>query len=385
MQICLISGDEKLRGLVSEIAGSDFCTSPPGQRPPESDVYIWDVEGRVGASPLAHGRHVFLVERQQLTPLAQQLGDQSACIVLKPVNRATLGAFLGEAGLETLRSDRDALLQQVLRANLRLQEYDQDRTNFLTRALHDLRAPLTALHGYCGLLLDGEFGIVNSRQTDLLERMRTSTQRLARLVNSMFELSVAGRVERKLNLEQGDIEACMNQALHDVSPFIQEKQISLTIQLDPPEQGVLIETQQIEQLLVNLLENACKFTPRNGNIEIRGYSVYWDPLQPELDDSALAANAYRIEIRDSGPGIDPSVVHAIFEEYTSYSGAKDRSAGLGLAICKLIANAHGGKIWAASSGEGAAFFLILPFEPKLGVAHPGTKSEVGRLTSAFAG
>jgi signal transduction histidine kinase len=226
------------------------------------------------------------------------------------------------------------------------------------------------------LLADGELGAVNSHQAELLQRMRSGTQRMARLLSSTFELSVAGRVERKLHLEQGDIEACLNQALQDVSLFLQEKQLVVEIQLDPPEQGMLIESQQIEQLLVNLLENACKFTPRRGNIEIRGYSVYWDPLS-ELDDSALASNAYRIEIRDSGPGIDASLVHSIFEEYTSYSGANNRSGGLGLAICKLIVNAHGGKIWAASSREGAAFFVILPFEPKLRIAHPGAMSEAG--------
>jgi signal transduction histidine kinase len=379
MQTCLISDDEKLLCLVREIAGPSLVIGTPGQKPPESDIYIWDVGEGFDVSALTHGRHLLLVERNRLASLAPLLGEQSACILLKPAKRATLEAFLGDASVETLRSDRDALLQHVLRANLRLQEYDQDRTNFIARALHDLRAPLTALHGYCGLLADGELGAVNSQQAELLQRMRSSTRRMTRIVSSTFELSVAGRVERKLHLEQGDIEACLNQALHDVSPFVQEKQMAVEIQLDPPEQGIFIESQQIEQLLVNLLENACKFTPRRGNIEIRGYSVYWDPLS-ESDDSAMPSNAYRIEIRDSGPGIDASVLDSIFEEYTSYSGANDRSGGLGLAICKMIVSAHGGKIWAASAREGAAFFVILPFEPKLHLGHPGAKSE-----AAFAG
>ena len=384
MQICLISGDEKLRDLVCEIAGANFRTSPPGQSPPESDFYLWDVEeGFV----LAHRRRAgtcFWRTGDSLRQLAQQLGEQSACIVLKPANRATLEAFLTDAGVETLRSDRDALLQHVLRTNLKLQEYDQDRTNFLARVLHDLRAPLTAMQGYCGLILDGELGAVNPNQTDVLQRMRSSTQRMTRLVSSMFELSVAGRVERELRLEEGDIEGCINQALHDVSPLLREKEIFVDVQLDPPEQGMLIETPQIEQLLINLLENACKFTPRRGTIEIRGYSIYWDPEQADLEDSAMPTNAYRIEIHDSGPGIDGSVLHSIFEEYTSYSGANDRSAGLGLAICKLIVNSHGGKIWASSS-KGASFFVILPFEPRRGIRRPGVKSEVDKFSRVVAG
>jgi signal transduction histidine kinase len=384
MQICLISGDDKLRSLVSELSGPNFRTVAPGQTPPESDFIIWDVQEGFVVGSLPSGRHLFLTDRQQVASLAQQLGDQTAYIVLKPANRATLEAFLVDGGVETLRSDRDALLQHILRANLKLQEYDQDRTNFLARVLHDLRAPLTAVQGYCGLLLDSELGPVNSQQTEVLQRMRSSTLRMTRLVGSMFELSVAGRVERKLNLEEGDIEGCMNQALHDVSPFLREKEIFVEIQLYPPEQGLLIETQQIEQLLVNLLENACKFTPRRGTIEIRGYSVHWDPLQPDLDDSSLAPNAYRIEIHDSGPGIDESMLDSIFEEYTSSTGANDRSAGLGLAICRLIVNSHGGKIWAESS-NGAAFLVILPFEPRRSIGRPGAQSEMETFTRVVAG
>ncbi len=384
MQICLISSDDKLQTLVAQVAGPKFCITPPDVKPPESEYYLWDVGEGFILKPLARGRHLFLVDRRHLAGLAEQLGDQSVGIILKPITRGTLEAFLGDAGIETLRSDRDALLQHVLRANLKLQEYDQDRTNFLARVLHDLRAPLTALQGYCGLLLDGELGAVNSQQAEVLQRMRNSTQRMALLVNSMFELSVAGRVERKLNLEEGDIEGCVNQALHDVAAYLREKEISVDTQLDPPEQGILIDTKQIEQLLVNLLENACKFTPRRGSIEIRGYSVPWDPPASDADQSTLIPNAYRLEIHDSGPGIDASALHSIFEEYTSCTGANDRSSGLGLAICKLIVNSHGGKIWAEST-KGAAFFVILPFEPRRTLERVGAKREVDRFVGVVAG
>ena len=77
MQICLISGDEKLQNLVSEMAGPKFCTVPPGQEPPESDVYLWDVIEGFVLSSSTHGRHLFMVDRQQLASLAQQLGEQS--------------------------------------------------------------------------------------------------------------------------------------------------------------------------------------------------------------------------------------------------------------------------------------------------------------------
>ncbi len=115
-------------------------------------------------------------------------------MLLKPLNRRTFEAFLdthrqhwkSETDLQDarqLKSDRDVLLQHLLQANLRLQEYDQERTNFLARALHDLRAPLTALQGFCGLLFDGKVGPINTQQRELLGTMQNSTKRLARLTS----------------------------------------------------------------------------------------------------------------------------------------------------------------------------------------------------------
>jgi signal transduction histidine kinase len=74
-----------------------------------------------------------------------------------------------------MRLERDEMLQHLLYANLRLQEYDQDRTNFLAHSVHDLRAPLTAVHGYCSLLLDGQAGPLAPEQSKILERMERSS------------------------------------------------------------------------------------------------------------------------------------------------------------------------------------------------------------------
>ena len=84
------------------------------------------------------------------------------------------------------------MLQYLLQANLKLQEYDQDRTNFLAHSVHDFRAPLTAIQGYCSLLLDGQMGALTPEQTKILERMQRSVKRLARLTAGMLQMS-AGR------------------------------------------------------------------------------------------------------------------------------------------------------------------------------------------------
>ncbi len=373
MQICLVSRDDALRTTLAGLTAAAVKTIEPGKSPGRADLFIWDFEpGLAIDAPECdgHEKHLVLLERTMLSPMADEDRLGSVCILLKPISLSTLQAFVELAEAEwrqnsqmaTLRTDRDALLQYVLQAYLRLQEYDQDRTNFLARALHDLRAPLTALYGYCGLLVEGQLGSVNRQQKDLLERMQHSTRRLSRLTSGMFELSVEGRVSRSLQLEEGDLEDCVSQALHDLNAFVQEKQLAVTAQLDPAPHPFFFEPEQVQQVLVNLIENACKFTPKHGFIDIRGYACSLDRAAPPIDLSD--ATAYRVDIRDSGPGISPNHLTEIFQQYTSYSGSLDRSGGgLGLAICKLIVTSHGGRIWAESIEDGALFSFVLPFEP----------------------
>ena len=122
---------------------------------------------------------------------------------------------------------------------------------------------------------------------------------------------------------------------------------------------------------INLLDNACKFTPKYGCIEVRGYPFFWERraklttanINGERRSSRLQApNAFRVDICDSGPGVPFEHLEKIFEEYTSYSGGQDRSGGgLGLAICKFILNLHQGQVWAESGTDGSTFSFVLPF------------------------
>src|SRR5262249_24076662 len=158
----------------------------------------------------------------------------------------------------------EELLQTLLEANLRLQECDQDRTNFLARVLHDFRTPLTALQGYCDMLLRQSAGPVSADQTDLLQRMAHSIGRLSKMSKAMFELSIRHNSETKPNLARTNMDQCIQNAVNTVMPIAQEKAINIGVDLDPPDTWLYIDPASIEQVLVNLLENACKFTSRGG-------------------------------------------------------------------------------------------------------------------------
>jgi signal transduction histidine kinase len=390
MNVMLFSTDRHTCSRFREILGSlpgnkwQLFTGEPGHQPlPESDFYVWDVRpGLCLPQQLERGdqpRHLFLVNRKELASFRTQNPLPDVSILLKPVTRATLESFFGQAAreqdqssLDALRIERDEMLQCLIQANLKLQEYDHDRTNFLARALHDFRAPLTAVGGYCGLLLDGQLGPLNEEQREVVQRMQHSSRRLSTMATAMFQLSVGRHVEVAPNLQRGDLQECLDQALHEIGLLLEEKHIEVSLQLRPSPEPLFFEAPSIEQVFLNLLANASRFTPKFGSIEIEGYPFFWERrlVALSVNGHALnrrlldvrAPNAYRVDIRDSGPGIPPEDLDRIFEEYTSYSGGQDRSGGgLGLAICRMILNRHQGQIWAETNSAGAIFSFVLPF------------------------
>jgi signal transduction histidine kinase len=355
----------------------------------DADLYVWDVEDNFGAisaiNPVDKWRHFFIVSRINVQKFRDALAFPDANILLKPVTKATMVAFFsdacnrrGEADqarndgfIKSLRADRDEILQCLMQANLKLQEYDHDRTNFLARAIHDFRAPLTAITGYCGLLLGEDIGNLTAQQREVLERMHRSARKLSRMASAMFQLSIAPRAEIALDLKHSELRDCIHKSLNEILPAAEEKRISVTMDVDPPTGPLLFEPLKMEQVLINLLENASKFTPRLGAIQIKGYAYFWERrmggnggLGSGADRRAgedKSPNSYRVDICDSGLGIPVAHMDKIFEEYTSYAGGVDRSGGgLGLAICRMIIHQHKGKIWAESSPDGAVFSFVLP-------------------------
>ena len=349
-----------------------------------ADLWIWDCGSieripQLTAADLA--KCMFLVHRDGLIRFPENVLLFAAAVALLPIDAARLAIALEQAcGRQSLprwpthneNNGRDALLQCFLQANLKLQEYDQDRTHFLNRALHDLRAPLTSITGYCGLLLSGQMGALETQQVELVQRVESSAKRLSRLANGMFQLGVRPFKPCEPALAPGNLIATVDGALADVDALLQQKRIMTSVDLEEPSSELLFESEQITQVLINILENAYRFSPRRGTIEIRGYSYFWERRSRALRErngqiqrrshQEPCLNCYRIDISDSGPGIRPEHLRSIFEEYTSYSGGKDRSgAGLGLAISKGIIELHKGRIWAEPRSSGATFSFVLPY------------------------
>lgn len=398
MHVKLISNDRELlkqcREIVANLPEDNWIlsTALPDEAGTDADVYLWDYQPDGKLLPdLIHGTstHLFLVHRHDLTRFREQIRPAKVNVLLKPVTQATLEVFLAqvmaaaqdrENSTISLRADRDEILQCLIQTNLRLQEYDQDRTTFLARAVHDFRAPLTALSGYCGLLLSEPLGPLTENQKEVLRRMHNSAKRLSRMASAMFQLSVGRHVKRHPDLQRNDIRECLEQALHEITPFADDKGIEIGADLTQADSPLYFESGQIEQVLVNILDNACKFTPKGGTIQVLGYPYFWErrmtssfvpPAAERRRRSTNEPNTYRIDIQDSGSPIPEEHLERIFEEYTSYAGGRDRSGGgLGLAITRMIVAQHEGRVWAENGEFGPMFSFVLPLhrrEPSLPV------------------
>jgi signal transduction histidine kinase len=391
MDVWVVSRSSELyrlcRDVVGEVAKKQWTVSivEPDQVPRGAGIYLWDSPHAPGATGCVPDStiHLFLVGRKELAGFRPPAGISNPNILLKPVTRATLTTFLSQAvtaykdhqsATASLRAQRDELLQWLIQTNLKLQEYDQDRTSFLARALNDFRAPLTALSGYSGLLLSEPLGPLTRDQREVLQRMLHSTKRVSGMAAAMFQLSIGRHVRQRPDLQSGQIQTCMDQAMLEIAPYAEEKSIAITADLSPSPTELHIDSGQIEQLLANILHNACKFTARTGVIEVHGYSYFWDRRTSEsrvkVERRKVArhdANSYRIDIGHSGQPIPIEHLTRIFEETTSYTGGRDRSGGgLGLAICKMIVTDHDGKVWAENTETGTMTSFVLPLRAAAG-------------------
>jgi signal transduction histidine kinase len=395
MRICLATADPHVITTVQSVAPEVSVQTDLNSELPAADLYIWDCDltTRIPHSVLNHGvrqQLLLLFNPKCIASLEADLLARS-CALLKPINSFTVRAFLELAAktwelsqkanrADELHSDREALMEYVLATNLRLQEYDHHRTNFLARALHDIRAPITALQGYCGLLADGQLGPVSPVQRELFSRMQISTRRLSKQAAGMFELTVLGHVRGQPQWTIAEIDDAVSQAVHEIFLSLQDKDQNISVSLDAPDKPFHFDSEQIGQTLLNLLENCCKFAPSRGSVEIRGYNVACDFTDESTAKRAMrvqtAGTGYRIDIEDNGPGIQTDLLASIFEQYTPYSAGRDRSGGgLGLAISKMIVTAHQGFIWADNSQNGAVFSLVLPFQPSKPCSDPSSTEE----------
>lgn len=388
MKIVLVSTDRveyaACCDLLAEDSSLTFSLQQPTKLTPEAGIFLWDFDPSLpfpDNPPDGHGQqNLILVHRRHLPDLNERM-TLFAGVILKPLTRAKLNAFMfthqsticDNMPPDQSRAKRDDTLQALMETNLRLQLYDHDRTRFLARAVHDFRAPLMALGGYCDLLVKGQLGAINDDQKEILSRMQHSARRLSRMASAMLQLSVGDESEAEGMLRPFDIAKVTEEALRDIAPLAQEKHVELAVESKVPPVPLSLDPAQIEQVIIHLLENACKSSPKFGRVQVHSYPYFWE-RRHHVDPSAAILNrrsrdskdpnAFRVDITDSGPPLTPDQLSHIFDQYVDGEQTPNRSVcGLGLAVCRLILKRHSGTVWADNTPNGVTFSFVLPLRP----------------------
>ncbi len=244
------------------------------------------------------------------------------------------------ASLLAVAVDREELSRQALEAEA-LRRSDALKTALLRAVSHDLRSPLTAISTAVGGLQSESIELDSADREELLDTIASESQRLERLVANLLDLSrlQAGAAEPVQELWA--VDQLIAEALEQV---VGADRIEISIPDEVP--VVLVDAIQVERALVNLLENAIKFSPPSSVISVRVTSTRRDAV---------------IRVVDQGSGLAAEELERVFEPFHRAQGAMAGGAGLGLAIARGFAEANGGRVWAESvASQGTSFALALP-------------------------
>jgi signal transduction histidine kinase len=267
-----------------------------------------------------------------------------------------LQSLAGQCALVLSNAGLFAQLQQnnleLEAANRKLRELDRLKSQFLGIATHELRTPLTIIMGYNSMLADGLADRATTEERELLQESVTACQRLIRLVNSMLDINQIEAGKMTMNFAEADLNSVVRNVVNLFQPQAQKKQIHLSLEVPARMPRLLIDADRIEQVVINLVGNAMKFTGEGGGIHV---SVRY----------AAEAETVQVAVQDTGLGIAPDDQEVIFDEFAQVgrcaANSQREGSGLGLAIAKRIVEAHAGHISLTSApGEGSTFTFGLP-------------------------
>jgi signal transduction histidine kinase len=255
----------------------------------------------------------------------------------------SIAAALEETA-NALRERERELKQQTERAI----EASQHKSEFLAKMSHELRTPLNSIIGFTDLVREQEPLMESAKRLAFLDNVNTSARHLLNLINDLLDLAKVESGKMKLHFERVDLRLAIANTVASTTPLFERKKQEVEVSLPQEPMIVRADISRVEQVLLNLLANANKFSPEGQTIAIRSSTI---------DDS------WRIDVIDHGIGMKVEDQTRIFDEFEQLHarGPNSTGTGLGLALAKRFVEAHGGAIEVASSpGLGSTFTVTLP-------------------------
>jgi signal transduction histidine kinase len=231
---------------------------------------------------------------------------------------------------------------------------EEIKDRFVSAVTHELRTPLVSIKGYLDLILSEKIGSIPEKIKSNLEVIKRNSDVLLRLTTDLLDIRQLESGKLRLNTELLDFREIISNCIKEVEPFLTKKNQKLKLQIPLERLPMYGDKIRIKQVILNLLDNAIKFTPEKGHIEVI-----------LTHEKAI----YQIQITDTGIGIKNEDLQRIFEPFSAIKKPTYiKGTGLGLSIVKGLVKLHGGRIWAKSLGEGggATFTVVLPKDKKRG-------------------
>ncbi len=255
------------------------------------------------------------------------------------------------AGIENARLYRELAehAKRVEEAAERMRELNELKTNFVSTVSHELRTPLTSIKAYVETLIENVGAKNETMQKEFLTVIHEETERLARLIDAVLDLSQLESGTFKIRKDVFDIGQVVKNVVSVLQPMADKKRLELTA--DVPDSSLLLEADKdlVKQVIVNLVGNAIKFTPVGGKVTLA---------------ARLEGTMVKLMVQDTGVGIPREQMEKIFDRFYQVDGSAAREyggAGLGLTICRSIMEWHGGTIDVESEeGKGSKFITVFP-------------------------
>ena len=304
----------------------------------EGIIGILFVGNRSSASAVTEG------DEELLSILANQIGQS--------LENAQLfeQVYRSRQDLESKIQDRTKELASALEE---VNKISKMKTDFISAVSHELRTPLTSIKGYASLLMTGKIGDVSPDVKDRIAKINKHSDSLVKLINDLLDISriESGRVE--MLFTPANVTALIDNVRDLLTPQMKDKSINFVTQIAPGVPSISVDKAQFERVFINLVGNAIKFTPVNGQITV---------------SAALEQDHVLFSVADNGIGISEKDLAKLFDEFYRVENeinASVKGSGLGLSLAKNIVEAHHGKIWITSQvGKGTTFYFTVPLEHK---------------------
>jgi PAS domain S-box-containing protein len=338
------------------IAADDAATDPRTREFNEGYLQPLNIQSMLDAPIRGSGRTVGVIchedigRRRAWLPDEQSFAGSMADLValsLEVEQRRLAESALRETldSLEIKVADRTRDLEA---ANERLQELDHLKSEFLATMSHELRTPLNSIIGFTGILRQGLAGPLNDEQMKQLGMVHSSSRHLLGLINDLLDVSRVESGKMEIFAEEFRVADVVNEVVQVLMPMAEQKKLELEFQIDEPDVVLKTDRKKCFQILLNLANNAVKFTEAGG-VFIR--------VRPEVEQ-------IHFSVSDTGIGIQTESMAHLFEAFRQVDGSARRvyeGTGLGLYLSKLLARMLGGDITVESEfGLGSRFTLVLP-------------------------